>query len=228
MSCLKEVDPNPNPATITPCLHAKRQKILQSSIGSSKKYAKAAMCQKNVSVYDVDYVPTILNFSHDISPANNVTINDDIHIIGPAKKKTNGCYLCGQSGHGRYDCTLLKKYATPSGIILRKNMQSKRDSLIQLISNTNEGNCFKSKESDKRLIYYEFPTKVKALILYKKFVVHNDAVLLLHISNLCVEYTLLGHRGIPIHNYFKALFSSGCVSRHVAKAGSLLILNNMD
>ena len=69
---------------------------------------------------------------------------------------------------------------------------------------------------------------MKALILYKKYVVHNDAVLLLHISNLCVECTLLGERGIPKNQYVKALFSSGCVGRHVAKASGFLILNNFE
>ena len=76
-------------------------------------------------------------------------------------------------------------------------------------------------------MYYEFSNKVKALISYKNFVVHDDAVLLLHILNLCMECTILGERGIAMNPYVKALFSSASVSRHLAKNGSSLILNNM-
>ena len=182
---------------------------------------------KNISVYDVDYEPTVLNFTNDIEPEYNVKNNDDSHVIGEPKRRTYGCYLCGQSGHGRYDCTLLKKYSTEKGFIYRKNMQTERDNLLQVIVNTNGSNCFKRKEGDDRVIYHEFPTKVKALIIYKKFVVHHDAVLLLHISNLCLECTLLGERGIPNHPYIKALFSTGCVIRYIAKGANSLILNNM-
>ena len=107
-------------------------------------------------------------------------------------------------------------------------MQTERDNLLQFITSTHGGNCFKRSKEDKRVVYYEFPSKVKALILYKKYVVQNDAVLLLHISNLCVECTVLGERGIPMNLYVKALFSSGCVGRQVAKASTSLILNNME
>ena len=88
--------------------------------------------------------------------------------------------------------------------------------------------ALKRKEVDKRVVYHWFPNKVKALILYKKFVIHNDAVLLLHISNLCVECSILGERGIAMNPYVKALFSSASLSRHLAKSGSSLILNNME
>ena len=154
--------------------------------------------------------------------------NDDFHVIGSPKKKTHGCYLCGQTGHGRYDCTLLKRYAVDRCIILRKNMQTERDNLLQFITNTNGGNSFNRSDANNRVVFHEFHTKIKALILYKKYVIHKDAVLYLHISNLCVEYTLLGERGIPKNIYVKALFSSGCVGRHVAKASNSLILNNME
>ena len=170
----------------------------------------------------------MLNFTGDIQADIHPKQNDDFLTIGQPKKKSYGCYLCGQSGHGRFDCTLLKKYAQQRGVILRKNMQTERDNLLQFITNTDGGNCSKRKEVDKRVVYHEFPNKVKALILYKKFVIHNDAVLLLHISNLCVECSILGERGIVTNPYVKALFSSASVSRHLAKSGSSLILNNME
>ena len=122
----------------------------------------------------------------------------------------------------------IRKYAVQRGVILRENRQTERDNHLQFITNTSGGNCFKRFQEDKRVVYYEFPSKVKALILYKKYVVQNDAVLLLHISNLCVECTVLGERGIPMNLYVKALFSSGCVGRQVAKASTSLILNNME
>ena len=107
-------------------------------------------------------------------------------------------------------------------------MQTERDNLLQVIANTTGINCFKRKEGDDRVIYNDFPNKVKALIIYKKFVVHDDIVILLHISNLCLECTLLRDRGNPMKPYVKALFSIGCVSRYVAKGTTSLILNNME
>ena len=84
------------------------------------------------------------------------------------------------------------------------------------------------RDSDDIVIYNDFPNKVKALIIYKKFVVHDDAVMLLHISNLALECTLLGDRGNLIKPYVKTLFTIGCVSRYVAKGSTSLILNNME
>ena len=96
-------------------------------------------------------------------------------------------------------------------------MQTERENLLQVIDNTNDNNYFKRKEGDDRVIYNDFPNKVKALIIYKKFVVHHDAVILVHVSNLCLECTLLGVKEIPNHPYVKALFSLGCVRRYVQK-----------
>ena len=88
-------------------------------------------------------------------------------------------------------------------------MQTERDNLLQVITNKNSINCFKRKDGDDRVIYNDFPNKVKALILYKKFAVHDDAVILLHISNLCFECTLLGNRGAPNKPYVKLCFQLG-------------------
>ena len=107
-------------------------------------------------------------------------------------------------------------------------MQTERDNLIQVIANTNGINCFKRKEGDDGVIYNDFPNKVKSLIIYKNFVVHDDIVILLHISNLCLDCTSLRDRENPIKPYTKALFSIGCVSRYVAKGTTSLILNNME
>ena len=38
----------------------------------------------------------------------STSLNDDQHIIGMKKRRSNGCFLCGQKGHGRYECTVLK------------------------------------------------------------------------------------------------------------------------
>ena len=84
---------------------------MKSALEISKQIGYSASQAKNISVYDVDYEPTILNFSTDIEPDQNEVNNDDSHIIGQAKRRTHGCYLCGKLGHGRYDCTLLKKYS---------------------------------------------------------------------------------------------------------------------
>ena len=228
MTSLEKNDKIPIPATITPCLYAQRQKRLRSSVEVKKLLKRSISKKRNVSVYDIDYEPVMLNFTPDIQAENQLKQNDDFHIIGKPKQKSYGCYLCGQSGHGRFDCTLLKKYAHHRGVIFKKNMQTERDNLLQFITNTDGGKCFKRKPQDKRVVYHEFPNKIKALILYKKFVIHTDAVLLLHISNLCVECTILGERGVAMNPYVKALFSSASVSRHLAKSGSSLILNNME
>ena len=108
----KQNDITPNAATITPCLHAQQQNRLKSRLEVSNHIWNIPVRDKSLSVYDVDYEPTILKFSNDIEPQCNATKNSDSYVIGQPKKRTHRCYLCGQSGHGRYDCTLLKKYCT--------------------------------------------------------------------------------------------------------------------
>ena len=78
------------------------------------------------------------------------------------------------------------------------------------------------------MVYYTFSAKVRAVILRKRSVVHNDAVLLLHTSNLCAEFILVGNRCIPINLYVKAFFTSECVSRYLAKVATSLVLNNTE
>ena len=143
------------------------------------------------------------------------------------KRRSNGCFLCGQKGHGRYECTVLKKYQSSTGTIIRSNNQSQRDELMELILDTSGKNCFKRKTNDKRLVNHELPKRVKAVIIDQKMIINNDAVLLLHSSNFCLECTLLGERGLPIENYVNAIFAPGCINRFVAKSKTSLVVNNV-
>ena len=228
MTSMGKTDNLTDTATITPCTQANKQSRLQSGMEILRKHGNLKRKNTSIPVCDVDYEPTLLNFDNAVAHGINLSKDDYFNIICCLERKTYGCYLYGQSGHGRYDCTLLKRYAIERGVILRKNMQTERDNLLQFITNTSGGNCFKRSDAEKRVVYYELPTKVKALVLHKKYVVHKDAVLLLHISNLCVKCTLLGVRGISTNLYVKALFPSGCVGRYMAKASSSLILNDME
>ena len=112
MSTVKHKESTPKAAIITPCLHAQQQKRSKSRLEISKHIGHSPLRDNTLSVYDVYYEPTILNFCNDISPQCTVLNNGDSHMLGHPKRRTHGCYLCGQSGHGRYDCSLLKKYST--------------------------------------------------------------------------------------------------------------------
>ena len=60
----KQNDITPNAATITPCLHAQQQNRFKSRSEVSKHIGNIPVRDKSLSVYDVDYEPTILNFSN--------------------------------------------------------------------------------------------------------------------------------------------------------------------
>ena len=87
--------------------------------------------------------------------------------------------------------------------------------------------CHKRKRSDKRKIYDEFPQKIKALIVYKKYTVHQNVAHCIAEENTCLECTLLGDKGMVINNYEKALFHRQCVTRYLLRGNNNLIVDNL-
>ena len=221
----QERDVMPKPATVTPNLSAKRQSRLKSSIELNR--GNFTSTKSSMPVYDVDYQPPITNFTSREDTDNLTQGNDDEHFIGVKKKRAHACFLCGIAGHIRYNCHVLQKYKSVGGAIVRGTNRSDIDSLIEAINNTSGKNCYKRKEDDKRIVYSELPGKVRALVLIKKLLVSNDAVLLLDTSNTCIECTLLGEKGLEIPGYSTSLFSIGSVTNYVAKGGNRLIVNNI-
>ena len=60
---MKHNDNTPNTATMTLCLHDQQQSRLKSSLEIKKHVGHSHVKDKTISVYDVDYEPTILKFS---------------------------------------------------------------------------------------------------------------------------------------------------------------------
>ena len=61
-----------------------------------KTFGQSTRSCKNVVVYNIDYLSTILKFSNDIQPINNSTKNDDFHIIQQPQEKSSRYFCANQ------------------------------------------------------------------------------------------------------------------------------------
>ena len=137
--------------------------------------------------------------------------------------------MCGQPGHGRWGCTVLKRFAKNTANILPKNnLRSREKVCLMLITNTAE-DIEPIRDNDNRIIFHELPKKVLGMVIHKKWRKLNENIISpLHQNNICVECTLLGKKGVVIINYSKALFTVGCINLYVGRSANNLIVNNIE
>ena len=122
----------------------------------------------------------------------------------------------------------LQCYEKVPGRILPKGHQESRDKLISLISTVdNHVICHNRSNEDKRIIYHQFPSKIKALIVDKKFIIEDTSSHISPHENVCIECTLLGDLGVPIANYSGVLFTKNSVIRHIARSRNNLVVDNL-
>ena len=150
-------------------------------------------------------------------------------FVSPGKSRKLYCWLCRQPGCTRWKCNILKQYEKVPGRLLPKGNQESRYRLSQQILNVNNAvACHKRTKKDKRLVYNEFPRVIRALIIHKKYTIHNNVAYSYPEENTCLECTLIGDRGLAIPNYVKGLFSRDAVNKYVtAGRGLQLIVNNL-
>ena len=97
-----------------------------------------------------------------------------------------------------------------------------------LITNTYE-DIEAINDNDNRIIFYELPEKVTAIVIHKKWRKLNQTIISpLYQDNICVECTLLGKKRVVVINYGKALFTIGCVDLYVGRSANNLIVNNIE
>ena len=76
--------------------------------------------------------------------------------------------MCGQPGHGRWGCTVLKRFAMNTANILPKNnLRSREKVCLMLIDNTYE-DIDPIDDSDNRIIFHELPKKLLAMVIHKR------------------------------------------------------------
>ena len=153
----------------------------------------------------------------------------DEFFISSQNSNKYGCFLCGQPGHGRWGCTVLKRFAKNTANILPKNnLRSREKVCLMLITNTAE-DIEPIRDNDNRIIFHELPKKVLTMVIHKKWRKLQETIISpLHQNNICVECTLLGKKGVVIINYSKALFTVGCINLYVGRSANNLIVNNIE
>ena len=111
---------------------------------------------------------------------------------------------------------------------MRKGDQQSRDRLSDAITSCkNKILIHKRFKKDKRTVFKDMPQRVKALIVQKKIRTHQSVTNQTVEGNSCLECTLLGERGLPMTNYFDALFERHCVLRFVSRSKNNLIVDNL-
>ena len=152
----------------------------------------------------------------------------DEMFVTPVTSEKKYCFLCRQPKCTRWTCNVLKSYEKVPGRILPKGHVESRDKLINLISTVdNHVLCFNRSSDDERMIYSELPTKIKAMVVHKKFIIEGTAAHISPHDNVCIECTLLGNFGIPMEKYSEALFKKNCVTRFLGKSSNNLVVDNL-
>ena len=109
-----------------------------------------------------------------------------------------------------------------------KGNQEIRDKLVTLISNVdNHVICHNRNSDDTIIVYNEFPKRIKALVVIKKFIMEDDVQHRSPHDNVYLECTLLGDLGEPMENYTEALFNKHCVMRYIRKSKNNLVVDNL-
>ena len=154
--------------------------------------------------------------------------NIDEYYVGAGMQERKYCFLCRQPKCTRWNCKVLQCYEKVPGRILPKGHQESRDKLISLISTVdNHVICHNRSNEDKRIIYHQFPSKIKALIVHKKYIIEDNSSHISPHENVCIECTLLGDLGVPIENYSGVLFTKNSVIRHIARSRNNLVVDNL-
>ena len=121
-------------------------------------------------------------------------MDEDFVFKGNSDKRY--CFLCRQSQCTRWTCNILKGYEKLPGRLLVKGNQEVRDKLISLIATLdNHVLCYNRSGDDQRIVFNELPKKVKAIIVYKKYMMENNVLQMSQNDNVCIECTLLGKLG---------------------------------
>jgi len=223
----------PLAAVITPKLkRRKRQKRYKSSKELSQMYCTRnnmnTICDKS----DSSQSSNDISFSKDTnykpytSKSKKRNMDEDFVLKGNSDRRY--CFLCRKPQCTRWTCSILKGYEKVPGRLLVKGNQEVRDNLISLIATLdNHVLCFNRSRDDQRVIFNELPRKVKAIIVYKKYIMEKNVSQMSQNDNICIECTLLGDHGEVIENYSKALFKKICIIRYVGKGTNNLVVDNL-
>ena len=77
--------------------------------------------------------------------------------------------MCGQSGHGRWGCTVPKKMPNILQIFYQKNNLLSRERVFKMLITTICQDDGAIDDNDNRTIFHELPKKVTAIVLHKKW-----------------------------------------------------------
>ena len=80
---------------------------------------------------------------------------------------------------------------------------------------------------DKRIVYNECPTKLKAVILHKTYVITPLISMKYMANNICIECTFMCDGGDPDPKYTKALFKVGAICQRIVKSANSLIASQI-
>ena len=108
----------------------------------------------------------------------------------------------------KWSCQKLKAYHVT---ILPKDDMHARIKFCNKLILPNELNPVHRSADDTRILQHNFPKRVKAIVVHKKFIVKNSVANIMDVDNICVEVTLLTNGGNELTNYTRALFSPGSV-----------------
>ena len=212
----------PLPSVITPVGGSKKtRKRYKSSTEIRRRNYKSQRTQSSDDENDDIIVGTST-----LTGKNSNNIDSNYTTPGMAERKY--CFLCRQPKCTRWTCAILQSYEKVPGRILPKGNQELRDKLVTLISNVdNHVICHNRNSDDARVVYDEFPKKIKALIVIKKFIMEDDVQHRSPHDNVCLECTLLGDLGEPMAMYTEALFKKHCVMRYIGKSKNNLVVDNL-
>ena len=213
---------DPLPAVVTPAgsSRKKRQRYKSSEELRQRNFKTQKTQYSNVDIHKSSEV----NRMYKGMSKSNI----DEYFVGIGASDKKYCYLCRQPKCTRWTCNVLKSYEKLPGRILPKGNQEARDKLINLISTVdNHVLCHNRSKDDKRIIHNELPSKMKALVVHKKFIIEDSTARISPHDNVCIECTILGDLGIPISDYSEALFSKHCITRRIGKSKNNLVVDNL-
>ena len=138
--------------------------------------------------------------------------------------------MCGDTGHHQYNCKRLK--ADFGGEPLPNKNTYVRDRLAKdiICAVSRPGfPIFTRPLDDQRIVYEEFPTKIKAVIIHRRCIINpyltGDYLLgTSHVNNICIECTIIKEKYVISK---RQLFEPSVVVRHVLKTQTNVLVDLM-
>lgn len=147
----------------------------------------------------------------------------DLMHVKKGGSRTHHCNVCGDRGHNQYKC---KRLHTDFGVfpLANKDKLARKTLIVKILSIQSLPGypIFQRQINDIRPIIDEFPKKVAALVMHRRFLI--NAYLTGHHKecNTCVECTIVRE------NYTmgpKYLFEPNVIVTHIVKSQTNVIVN---